>query len=928
MVLSLCARLLGDAQDAEDAFQATFLVLVRKAGSIRNPDALGSWLFGIASRVATQARAHASLRRRRLECLVDRSPDRFVNIGGREPVASERCWPELYEEMERLPESFRAPLILHYFQGLSTETIAQRLGCRRGTVLSRLARARLRLKKQLEQRGLTSASALALGASGLNRSIVPLPPPLLHATTRSAVSLALAGTTLKNVASSAVASLVSRTLRGQILSQLRRGTVFLVISGVAGIAFGAWQAVPITSHPSVAASTGQRALTDPRQSDGNQKSNPGGVSKAESLARKDQSIGQVELAGRVIDPYGKPVAGAKIFLGVRFGSKWPDTGQPMQALTGTEGRFRFTTETKELEPDRGFGGVPREDRVIGAIAPGFGPGWARITPGDLRREITIALRSDDVPIEGRVVNLEGRPIRGVTVEALCIGAVPDELLQKLRDNQGSPNPRLWVEMRDALILGRRGPLPSTLSDDGGRFVLRGVGRDRLVTLTLEGSGAVLTFAEILTTADNRFEPVLLPSDNSGEHKILGPRFEITAPPGRTVTGIVRDQESARPLPDVQVQPSWPGGVKTDADGRYQLTGQPKTAENGIVVELPDQPYLKVVKTLADTLGLAPVTLDVTLKKGIWIEGRLTDKNSGKPVRGVIQYYPMSNNPSLAAARDYSVLDNNVSDEAEFPTDSEGRFRAVGLPGPGLLAVRAMQPGYVTSTSVNPKLAAEVANPDIFRAYMYNFQALFPINPPKGEGAFQRDLELEPGRRQQVDVVGPDGQPLAGTFAYGLDGWSNASRSLDHSQFDYVHPKPGRPETVVVLHKQLSLGGFLDLRGDEQGPLKVRLLPTGKVIGRLVDEEGRPRPNVHLSLCYERRDSRTGDCWYELKDQKVTDPDGRFSIDGLVPGLQYQLQAIKPNERNYSLRGEGYLHSPQWTVTSGGTEDWGDIQVRK
>ena len=229
------------------------------------------------------------------------------------------------------------------------------------------------------------------------------------------------------------------------------------------------------------------------------------------------------------------------------------------------------------------------------------------------------------------------------------------LLQKLKDNRGKMNPRLWAEMRDALILGSQGPLPSTLTDDDGRFQLRGVGRDRLVTLTLEGPSIVLTFAEVLTTSDSRFEPILLPSDGSGEQKVLGPRFEITAPPGRTITGIVRDQESGRPLPGVQVQSSWPGGARTDRPGHYQLTGQPKNAENTIVVELPGQPYLKVVKTVADSPGLGPITLDLTLKKGIWIEGRVTDKKSGKPVRGVVQYYPLASNPSLDAAPGYSVL---------------------------------------------------------------------------------------------------------------------------------------------------------------------------------------------------------------------------------------------------------------------------------
>ena len=153
MVLSLCERLLGDTQDAEDAFQATFLVLVRKAGSIRNPDALGSWLFGIASgwpcrpgsgpgRAAGRsnvwwivARSDAGLR----SWLIPQ-------IRNQPGPNSTRRWT-VYRSRSGLRS------LLHYFQGLSTETIAQRLGCRRGTVLSRLARARSRLKNSSNSAG-------------------------------------------------------------------------------------------------------------------------------------------------------------------------------------------------------------------------------------------------------------------------------------------------------------------------------------------------------------------------------------------------------------------------------------------------------------------------------------------------------------------------------------------------------------------------------------------------------------------------------------------------------------------------------------------------------------------------------------------------------------------------------------------------------
>ena len=113
------------------------------------------------------------------------------------------------------------------------------------------------------------------------------------------------------------------------------------------------------------------------------------------------------------------------------------------------------------------------------------------------------------------------------------------------------------------------------------------------------------------------------------------------------------------------------------------------------------------------------------------------------------------------------------------------------------------------------------------------------------------------------------------------------------------------------------GDIIDVKGDERGPLKVQLRPTGKVTGRLVDEEGRPRPGVPLSLMYERRDSRTGDCWSRStygRERLIARADFRSTLSS--PDCTISFEAIKPNERNYSLRGEGYLHSPQWTSEAG------------
>jgi RNA polymerase sigma factor (sigma-70 family) len=173
MVLRVCSGVLRNMTDIEDAFQATFLVLARKAGSIREPNAVGSWLYGVALRIASKQRA-AAIRRRDHE-------RRFAAITSAAETEEARHDLELalLEEVDRLPETYRAPIVLCYLEGLTHEAAARRLSWPLGTVEGRLARARGLLKSRLTRRGLapalgllaTTASAEAAEA-GLSRSCV------------------------------------------------------------------------------------------------------------------------------------------------------------------------------------------------------------------------------------------------------------------------------------------------------------------------------------------------------------------------------------------------------------------------------------------------------------------------------------------------------------------------------------------------------------------------------------------------------------------------------------------------------------------------------------------------------------------------------------------------------------------------------------
>jgi RNA polymerase sigma factor (sigma-70 family) len=157
MVLGVCRRVMGDAHDAEDAFQAAFLVLARRPRAVRDPAALAGWLYGVAFRTALKARTDAGRRRRREWCAA--RPEAAA-------PAAEPEWldlrPALDEEVAKLPARLREAFVLCCLEGRSHEEAGRLLGRPAGTVASRLSRARQRLRGRLTRRGLTLAATAAL----------------------------------------------------------------------------------------------------------------------------------------------------------------------------------------------------------------------------------------------------------------------------------------------------------------------------------------------------------------------------------------------------------------------------------------------------------------------------------------------------------------------------------------------------------------------------------------------------------------------------------------------------------------------------------------------------------------------------------------------------------------------------------------------
>jgi RNA polymerase sigma factor (sigma-70 family) len=220
MVLRVCRGILADPNDAQDAFQTTFLVLVQKAQSLWVRHSLGPWLYRVAYKSASCYRSAAARRRWH-----ERHAPRPVN-GNRDAIDDE-LGRVLYEEIDRLPERQRAPVVLCDLEGRTYEQAARQLGWPIGTVKSRLSRGRNQLRDRLVRRGFgfdKELHATALGIAGLHASI---PPSLVDCATRAAIQFAAART----IGRGPVASLTQEVIRSMLMTRLVKiGSVLIMVA--------------------------------------------------------------------------------------------------------------------------------------------------------------------------------------------------------------------------------------------------------------------------------------------------------------------------------------------------------------------------------------------------------------------------------------------------------------------------------------------------------------------------------------------------------------------------------------------------------------------------------------------------------------------------------------------------------------------------
>jgi RNA polymerase sigma factor (sigma-70 family) len=889
MVLAICRRSLDDPGDVDDAFQATFLVLARRASTVRVSATLASWLFVVARRTCTMANRTSARRRQTERRAAEQRPVESRHDGESGELAGLIC-----DEVARLPDAYRLPVVLCLLEGRTRAEAAEQLQWTEDTVRGRLARARQRLRVRLARRGLAPLAALAtLGREARASSNVP--GPLIEATARLATAPKAWGSSVASVA------IARKVLGASILAKSLKIAASLLAIGVAtGLAASTRREPAASVAMPVPA---QKAADD---------------AKVVPAAKAELT----EVRGRVIDMGGRPVAGAKLFLLYYRGEQ----AKPFEArgVSGLDGSFRFSVDRSKLvSPELSDHWA---SATIWAEAPGFGPDWVRAESAT-RGDLTLRLPRSGPEFRGRVLDLEGRPVAGAKIEVDHIGTTPGEDLTPALGLWKS-KPDKWNEIiSKSLGLTGTGMGRFATTDAEGRFRLEGFGQERVFGVVIEGPTIAKTWAWVVPRdpAIARELSEATVEDQDGKRvryaTVYGTSFDHLAAPSRPIVGVVREKGTGKPVAGAYLSDAGSRGFMTglaatrsDAEGKYRLEGVAKASTYQICAS--EGHHFMEIKDVSDTTGLGPIAVDLEMRRGIQVRGKVTDKVTGRPLRGGAECFLLPDNPNPPEAT-----------HGGFGFGEEG-FSLVVPPGKSLICLRAEDDRYVnahTAESNGNKMFMLKTNPPGCRPSW--FHAIIPVDLKDDAENVEINAQLDPGVGVSGKIEGPDGQPLPGVMLLGLDKTIDLDEPLPTAEFEARGIDPRRGRVLIFEHAAKKLGKAITVKGDHpESPIVVRLQAPGSLSGRVVDETGRPRAGLNLNLDQAYRQSHVPYGWSFGRSlagsrEATTDPDGRFRFEGLIDGLEYDVRIRDQSHKFLGVVAEDASAPP------GGSKDLGNLTVR-
>jgi protocatechuate 3,4-dioxygenase beta subunit len=805
---------------------------------------------------------------------------RLAPTSGPDPLEELSCRELLAiidKEVQTLPEKQRLPLILCCLEGLSLEEAAGRLGWKPTTVKAGLQRGRAQLSDRLIRRGLTLSAALAAVEAARGPASSAVVARLATAAVRGALVSTIGQTTSAEGISAGAAALARAVLNSMALTRLTivAGLLLpLCLLAVGLVARG--RDLPPSTDPSPSTPSPLPVRTV--------------VIDDKPVEVADDADVPIEVKGRVLDPTGKPYAGANLYVGYTISGydySSPQPAMPLRTKSAADGHFQFTFARSELDARM----LDVSSPAVIAVASGYGPEWSRIAGPGQAGMLTLKL-VEDLPINGRVLDPKGKPVAGAKIRVLNIMRETEDVARFLGGVSSAATLRTW-----------RGAFPErpreVTADADGRFRLTGLGRDRIVTLDQDYLGL-----------PNPIHAVARLTGSAPKSDIYGATFDfVVGSDSHLVRGVCRDETTGRPVPGVRmnVRNARAKPQFTDANGLFELRGRSDGVSSIVAEPTGGEPYFAASALAPATAGSEPITLDFDLVRGIPLVGKVQcSPGMKRPSAGEVEYYPLRTNRHA-----WKIQTTDAIPASSGLIQPDGSFQLVVLPGPGVVLVAASPRRSFTPAALvdDRELSAFFESRQGWPSPK-NYNAISLINPKEDAEQWTLDVEVMKGIRLRGQVTDPNGQPLASARVMGLTALSRSHEYLEGPSFEITQMRPHEVRQVAFVHDEKKLGRILTVHAGQTGPLDVRLEPWGSIKGRLVDKNGQPVANGFIELLIENVGLERG-----------LSTDGKDRFQGpLVPRARYSFGRV-PRQGGLTSHAT-YLG--EVTVEPGQEKDVGDV----
>ena len=690
--------------------------------------------------------------------------------------------------------------------------------------------------------------------------------------------------------------------------------------------------------------------------------------------------------GSVIDPAGRPVPDAKIYLLFGFRTKAsgllaPDA-QPI-ARTDQNGRFEFSVDES----------VPGHENFkvgnIAAVKDGFGVGWCSSIVFDVddqsrkdyqeRMDMNgvsedsrnmmqhtldrvgqpLQLVRDAQAVTGTIMDIEGQPVAGAKLTLLQILTGVNDTLNEWHLAAAEPTADFYSTHRKTLnyINGPqvRSLVKPAVTNAAGKFQLSGVGDNRIVELLVEGPGIA---TETIYARTEKGKTIGLMRvrrvPRQGSDNYYSNEFTYIAAPTAEISGTVRDQQTSKPIAGATIKSQSRHGearsgwgqdfvrTVTDNEGHFRLNGMPIGEDNRIAVLPPagDIAYLSVGFDTPLSSPNSALKLDIELNRGVWLEGVAIDKRSGEGLPGAVSHHVLKGSPNykLAASMNVEKIDQSL-------VGDDGKFRLAVPPGPAYVTFLSYsrKKEYSRSKFIKQldgslkEAEKQIYNTSPFSMLPVNSNAIVAVDFPEGKAA-EIKFELDEGEKLSGTAFDSTGKQIKHFSYTGLlhdfEGvWSFSS----NGKLKVVDYDQNAVRKICLLSKDRKYAGYVQLTGEQESDFSVKLKRSGKVKGRLLDDEGQPLTNCELT---NWKPSFSGSEFDPNKSDSpplppnlprsrnpyyVTDSAGRFEIDGLVAGLEYRILATRVKDLN-TPPDLNRLIDKTIKVEPGESKDFGNVTI--